>query len=73
MKPQRVEAANVFKPSNPKFFGNREHWVADIRKALYASKIISYTQGYMPMRAASEPCERTATQPAFGSYLVLAR
>jgi len=28
--------------------------VADIRDALYASKIVSYTQGYMLMRAAAE-------------------
>jgi 6-phosphogluconate dehydrogenase len=28
--------------------------MADIRKALYASKIISYTQGYMLMRAAAK-------------------
>jgi len=54
MKPQRVEAAKVFKPSNPKFSGDRKQWVADIRKALYASKIISYTQGYMLMRAAAK-------------------
>ena len=44
MKPQRVEAAKVFKPSNPKFSGDRKQWISDIRKALYASKIISYTQ-----------------------------
>lgn len=54
MKPQRVEAAKVFKPSNPKFSGDRQQWVADIRKALYASKIISYTQGYMLMRVAAK-------------------
>ncbi len=54
MKPQRVEAAKVFKPGSPKFSGDRKQWVADIRKALYASKIISYTQGYMLMRAAAK-------------------
>ena len=54
MKPQRVEAAKVFKPGNPKFSGDRKQWVADIRKALYASKMISYTQGYMLMRAAAK-------------------
>jgi 6-phosphogluconate dehydrogenase len=54
MKDQRVKAAKVFKPGNPKFAGDRQQWVADIRKALYASKIISYTQGYMLMRAAAK-------------------
>jgi 6-phosphogluconate dehydrogenase len=54
MKPQRLEVAKVFKPSNPKFSGDRKQWVADIRKALYASKISSCTQGYMLMRAAAK-------------------
>ncbi len=72
MKPQRVEAANVFKPSNPKFFGNREHCVADIRKALTPRRY-SYTQGYMPCARRSDPGERTATQPAFGFLFWFAR
>jgi 6-phosphogluconate dehydrogenase len=54
MKDARVEASKVFKPSNPKFSGDRAQWISDIRKALYASKIISYTQGYMLMRAAAK-------------------
>jgi 6-phosphogluconate dehydrogenase len=54
MKDQRVEASKAFKPLNPKFSGDRKQWVSDIRKALYASKIISYTQGYMLMRAAAQ-------------------
>ncbi|MCU0786067.1 MAG: decarboxylating NADP(+)-dependent phosphogluconate dehydrogenase [Verrucomicrobia bacterium] len=54
MKDQRVQAAKVFKPKNPKFSGDRKQWVNDIRQALYASKIISYTQGYMLMRAAAK-------------------
>jgi 6-phosphogluconate dehydrogenase len=53
MKDQRVAAAKVFPPINPKFAGDRRQWVSDVRKALYASKIISYTQGYMLMRAAA--------------------
>lgn len=54
MKEQRVEASKVFPPSNKKFPGDRKRWIDDIRKALYASKIISYTQGYMLMRAAAQ-------------------
>jgi 6-phosphogluconate dehydrogenase len=54
MKEQRVEASKVFPPASPKFAGDRIQWVNDIRKALYASKIISYTQGYMLMRAAAQ-------------------
>jgi len=54
MKDQRVAAAKVFKPINSKIAGDRAQWVEDIRKALYASKLISYTQGYMLMRAAAK-------------------
>ena len=54
MKDQRVAASKVFKSGNPKFSGDRTHWISEIRKALYASKIISYAQGYMLMRAAAK-------------------
>jgi 6-phosphogluconate dehydrogenase len=54
MKGQRVTAAKVFKGPAPKISGDRAQWVGDIRRALYASKIISYAQGYMLMRAAAQ-------------------
>lgn len=57
MKSARVEAARVFKAGQSRFPGERRAWIEDIRRALYASKIISYTQGYMLMRAAAERYE----------------
>ena len=54
MKDLRVQAAKVFPPANTKVPGDRQRWIDDIRKALYASKIISYAQGYMLMRAAAQ-------------------
>jgi 6-phosphogluconate dehydrogenase len=54
LKEQRREAARAFPPASPKFSGDRRRWISDIRKALYASKIVSYTQGYMLMRAAAQ-------------------
>ena len=54
MKDQRVKAAKVFKPSKTQFPGDRAEWINAIRQALYASKMISYTQGYMLMRAAAK-------------------
>ena len=54
MKDLRVQAAKVFPPGNCKIPGDRKRWIDDIRKALYASKIISYAQGYMLMRAAAQ-------------------
>ena len=54
MKEQRVAAAKAFPPLAPKFAGDRPQWVSDVSKALYASKIISYTQGYLLLRAAAQ-------------------
>jgi 6-phosphogluconate dehydrogenase len=53
-KRQRLQAAKIFKPTKPRLAGDRQAWIEDIRRALYASKIISYTQGYMLMRAAAQ-------------------
>jgi 6-phosphogluconate dehydrogenase len=54
MKEQRAAAAQVFPASAPRFSGDRRQWINDIRKALYASKLISYAQGYMLMREAAQ-------------------
>lgn len=53
-KDQRVTASTKLRGPNPLIKGDRAKIVEDIRKALYASKIISYAQGYMLMRAAAE-------------------
>ncbi|HNR36156.1 MAG TPA: NADP-dependent phosphogluconate dehydrogenase, partial [Candidatus Hydrogenedentes bacterium] len=49
-----VAAAKVFKPVDAKFDGDKDAFVNDLRKALYASKIVSYAQGYQLMRAAAK-------------------
>ena len=55
VKDQRVEASKAFSgPASAKFTGDRAAWIEDIRKALYASKIISYAQGYMLLKAAAK-------------------
>jgi 6-phosphogluconate dehydrogenase len=54
MKEDRVEASRFLKGPKADFEGNREEFVHYIRQALYASKIISYTQGFMLMRQAAE-------------------
>lgn len=54
LKEERVAAAAVLGASVSAFTGDRDGFVADLQQALYASKIVSYTQGYMLMRAASE-------------------
>jgi len=55
LKDERVVASKVLKgPKTPAFTGDKEAFIESIRKALYASKIVSYAQGFAQMRAASE-------------------
>lgn len=54
LKEDRLHMARLFKRHPRLFTGDKEVMIENIRKALYASKIISYTQGYMLMKAASE-------------------
>ncbi len=54
LKDERVAASSVLTGPQPQFGGDTAAFVEDIRQALYASKIISYTQGYMLMRAAAD-------------------
>ena len=53
-KDERVKAAEIYKKPAPSFEGNKEEFIECIRKALYASKIISYAQGYALMHAAAK-------------------
>ena len=54
IKEERVNAAKVLAGVVPKFEGDREAFIEDIRQALYASKIVSYAQGYQLMRQAAK-------------------
>ena len=54
MKEERVRAADTFRRERPVFSGDRESFIESIRRALYASKIVSYAQGYMLMSAAAK-------------------
>ena len=53
MKEERVHAAGVFNKTIPAFEGDKAEMVEAIRQALFASKIISYAQGYTLMRTAA--------------------
>ncbi len=54
MKDERVEAAKVLSGPKPSFNGNKKEFIKDIKNALYASKIISYAQGYVLMKYAAK-------------------
>jgi 6-phosphogluconate dehydrogenase len=51
LKDERVAAAQVLKGPQASFKGDREVMIDDLEQALYASKIVSYAQGYQLMRA----------------------
>ena len=54
LKDDRVKAGKVLTGPEPDFVGDKAAFINDIREALYASKIISYTQGYMLMQEAAK-------------------
>ena len=53
-KEQRVKAAKVLQGPATQKPADATQFIEETRQALYAAKIISYTQGYMLMRAAAE-------------------
>lgn len=54
LKDQRVNASKLFTNTKTTIDGPKKQWVDALRQALLASKIISYAQGFMLMREASE-------------------
>ena len=53
-KDERVIAAQQLTGPVPAFSGDKEAFITDLKKALYASKIVSYAQGYLLMREAAK-------------------
>jgi 6-phosphogluconate dehydrogenase len=51
LKEERVNASKVLGGARAKFEGDKKQLINDLRQALYASKIVSYAQGYQLMRA----------------------
>jgi 6-phosphogluconate dehydrogenase len=52
LKDERVAASKVLTgPNAGKTVGERAEFIEDVRRALYCSKIVSYAQGYMLLRA----------------------
>jgi 6-phosphogluconate dehydrogenase len=54
VKEERVAASQEIKPKVKEFTGDKAKFVKDLRAALFASKIVSYAQGYQLMRAAAK-------------------
>ncbi len=54
LKQERVAAAKLLAGPDAKFSGDRKAFIANVRHALYASKICSYAQGFQLLKAADE-------------------
>jgi 6-phosphogluconate dehydrogenase len=54
LKEARVRASKVLEGPSAKYDGDRREFLNAIRHALYASKICSYAQGFVQLRAAAE-------------------
>lgn len=54
MKDERVEASKILHPPVKQFKRKRQEFLADLEKALYASKIVSYTQGFVLLHEAAK-------------------
>jgi len=54
LKDERLIASKILSGPQVKFDGDKEQFIKDIHDALYASKIVSYAQGYQLMRSAAK-------------------
>jgi 6-phosphogluconate dehydrogenase len=54
LKGERVRASKILKGPSYKFSGDKTKFIAQLGQALYASKIVSYAQGFMLMRQAAK-------------------
>lgn len=54
LKSERVEASKHLHGPSTHYQGDKKAFIEDIRLALYASKIVSYAQGFMLMREAAK-------------------
>ncbi|CCJ28741.1 unnamed protein product, partial [Pneumocystis jirovecii] len=53
MQEERINVSKKFQRLNTKYTGNKKEFICHLEQALYASKIISYTQGFMLMKHAA--------------------
>lgn len=54
LKQERGRASKLLQGPKPSFSGDKQQFIKDLEQALYASKIISYAQGFMLMQNAAK-------------------
>ncbi len=70
LREEREKASTLYLKPKRVFSGNKQEFIQAIEQALYASKMISYAQGFMLMRAAAEQSHWNLN---FGSIALLWR
>lgn len=65
LKDERGRASKILAGPKPRpFEGNKQQFIDDLEQALYASKIVSYAQGFMLMREAAKQYNWKLNNPA---------
>jgi 6-phosphogluconate dehydrogenase len=54
LKEERIRASGILHGPTPKFTGEKQEFIDNLEQALYASKIISYAQGFMLIQNAAK-------------------
>jgi len=63
IKDERIRASKIISGPTPKFEGNKEEFIDNLEQALYASKIISYAQGFMLIQDAAKEYKWKLNKP----------
>ncbi|EPQ30491.1 uncharacterized protein PFL1_02017 [Pseudozyma flocculosa PF-1] len=65
LKGERTRASQILSgPQIKPFEGDKKQFIADLEQALYASKIVSYAQGFMLMREAAKEYDWKLNNPS---------
>ncbi|KAF3484411.1 6-phosphogluconate dehydrogenase, decarboxylating [Arthroderma uncinatum] len=64
LKQERIRASKVLKGPEPDFKGDRKEFIDNLEQALYASKIISYAQGFMLIQEAAKEYKWKLNKPS---------
>lgn len=64
LKEERTRASKVLSGPTPKFTGDKKEFIANLEQALYASKIISYAQGFMLIQNAAKEYKWKLNKPS---------
>ncbi|KAL4877588.1 6-phosphogluconate dehydrogenase [Aspergillus karnatakaensis] len=64
IKDERGRASSVLQGPTPEFTGDKQQFIDDLEQALYASKIISYAQGFMLIQNAAKEYGWKLNKPA---------